>query len=232
MTGFAADSARGVAAPDSHSTASVTIRDRSVLPFFQVRLRAVRAIRERGSGPRRVRAIGLYACLCLLANEQRHVGDHERVQIDYRTLAARWHIGARSIAALLTMLLDAGAIRVERIADPRRGAAITEVHLVVQEPPWVPVTVAMAERLGTGRAGGHALRDLGLAVVLLELCGEQRRERGGLEAETTRADLATRAGLGVDRVDACVRALELAGVLEVTRRRPARGGATSPACTR
>ena len=76
---------------------------------------------------------------------------------------------------------------VERVNDPARGAAVTLVHLPIQDGAWTALTVAMAERLATDRPGGHLLRDLGLVVVLLELCAEQRGEHGGLRAETTRA---------------------------------------------
>ncbi len=86
----------------------------------------------------------------------------------------------------------------------------------------------MADHLAIERDGGHLLRDLGLIVVLLELCGEQRAERGGLSAEATRSKIAARASLTVDRIDDRNHVLERAGVLRVERRRAANGGRTLP----
>ena len=64
--------------------------------------------------------------------------------------------------------------------------------------------------------------------MLLELCCEQRAEHGGLTAETTRAAIAARAGLTVDRLDDCKEILERAGVLSIERRRAANGGRHLP----
>ena len=86
----------------------------------------------------------------------------------------------------------------------------------------------MADHLAQQRTGGHLLRDLGLVVVLLELCGEQRAALGGLSAETTRVQIARRAGLTVDRLDDCNQILEHAGVLSVERRRAPNGGRHLP----
>jgi hypothetical protein len=202
----------------------VEIRDRRDLPFFQVRLRAVGAIRDESSGPRRLRAIGFYALLCQLANEQRHTGEHRRVRITYDQLAARGQMSKRSVKLLLDILERSGAVRYERLSDPDRGATISVLHLEIQDGAWTPITVAMAERLAQPRAGGYLLRDLGLVVVLLEFCGAQRERHGGLRAEVMRSDIAARAGLTIDRVDDCNRVLEDAGVLVVTRRRAANGG--------
>ena len=228
MTGFTADNAGAVAAPSSHSTAPVTIRDRRVLPFFQVHLGAVRAIREHASGPRRLRAIGLYAYLCQLANEQRHVGDHVRVQASYEVLCRRARIGAASLSALLDALAKAGVVRLERVPDLQGGSVITVLHLDVQGPPWIAFTVTAAERLAERRQGGHFLRDLGLVVTLLELCVEQRRQHGGLRAEVRRAELVELTGLAVRQLDHCHGVLEDAGVLQICRRRLANGGRHLP----
>jgi hypothetical protein len=111
-----------------------------------------------------------------------------------------------------------------RVNDPDRGAAVSLVHLLVQDGAWTAVTVAMADHLVRDRPGGHLLRDLGLVVVLLELCGEQRAEHGGLSAETTRGAIAERAGLMVDCLDDCNQILEHAGLLRIERRRAANGG--------
>jgi hypothetical protein len=206
----------------------VAVRDRRDLPFFQVHLRAVRAIRQHAEGPRRVRAIGFYGLLCQLANEQRHVGDHVRVRAGYDELCARGKTGASSVKALLDILVDAGAANVERLPDRRRGAVTTVLHLAVRAPPWMAVTVAMAEQLARDRADGHLLRDLGAVIVLLELCAEQRDRLGGLQAEVMRTDLAARAGVSVDSLDRCNRALERAGVLRIDRRREGPGGRHLP----
>ena len=65
-------------------------------------------------------------------------------------------------------------------------------------------------------------------MVLLELCCEQRAEHGGLSAETTRAAIAKRAGLTVDRLDHCNQILERAGVVSIERRRAPNGGRHLP----
>ena len=126
---------------------SVAVRDRRHLPFFQIHLRAVRAIREHAAGPRRLRAIGFYGLLCQLANEQRHVGDHQRVQASYDTLCDRARIGRSTVKTLLDILVDAGVVRIQRTSDRDTGAVTTLLHLPVQEPPWTAMTVVMAERL-------------------------------------------------------------------------------------
>ncbi len=206
----------------------VEVRDRRELPFFQVHLAAVRAIRVAASGPRLVRAIGLYALLCQLANEQRHSGEHRVVRASYDTLVARGQAGRSSVKALLDTLARAGVVRCERVNDPARGATVSLLHLQIHEGGWTAVTVAMAEHLASERTGGRLLRDLGLVVVLLELCCEQRAEHGGLSAATTRGVIAERVGLTLDRVDGCNKILERAGVLSIERRRVANGGRHLP----
>ena len=202
----------------------IEIRDRRELPFFQVRLPAVREIRDTVSGPRRLRAVGFYALLCQLANEQRHTGEHRRVRVTYDHLARRGQMSKSSVKLLLDILERAGAVRYEHLTDRERGAPVSVLHLPVQDDPWTPITVAMADRLAEERPNGHLLRDLGLVVMLLEFCGEQREQHGGLRAEVMRGDIARRTGLTVDRVDDCNRVLEQAGLLEITRRRAANGG--------
>jgi hypothetical protein len=202
----------------------VEIRDRRDLPFFQVRLTAVSEIRTKVGGPRRVRAIGFYALLCQLANEQRHTGEHRVIQVNYEELANRGQMSKGSVKTLLDILVSAGVVRYERLADRERGATISFLHLLVHDGQWTPITVAMADRLAEARPTGHLLRDLGLVVVLLEFCCRQRDQHGGLRAEVMRADIAERAGLTVDRVDDCNRVLEQAGVLEIRRRRATNGG--------
>ncbi len=210
------------------SQETVEVRDRRELPFFQVHLAAVRAIRQATSGPSLVRAIGFYAVLCQLANEQRHSGEHRVVQVSYDTLTRRSQVGRSTVKTLLDALARAGVVRCERVNDPTRGAAVSLLHLQIHEGAWTAVTVAMAEHLASERAGGHLLRDLGLVVVLLELCCEQRAEHGGLTAQTTRVAIANRAGLTVDRLDHCNQILERACVVSIERRRAPNGGRHLP----
>jgi len=210
------------------SDAPVAIRDRRGLPFFQVRVHAVQAIRDQTSGPRRLRAIGFYALLCQLANEQRHTGEHRVVRVTYDELAARGQMSKRTVRLLLDVLARSGVVRYERQSDRASGAVVSRLHLLIHDEPWIAITVAMADHLGGPRPGGHFLRDLGLVVVLLEFCAEQRAQHGGLAAEVMRGDIAARSGLTVDRVDDCNRALEQAGVLEVVRRRAPNGGRHLP----
>jgi hypothetical protein len=202
----------------------VEIRDRRDLPFFQVRFTAVSAIRAKVGGPKRVRAIGFYALLCQLANEQRHTGEHRVIRVNYDELAGRGQMSKHSVKTLLGILVAADVVRYERLADPDRGATISLLHLLVHDGQWTPFTVAMAEGLAQDRPGGYLLRDLGLVVILLEFCARQREQHGGLRAEVMRADIAERTGLTADRIDDCNRVLEEAGVLEITRRRGANGG--------
>ena len=213
--------------PTQRGTA-IEVRDRRDLPFFQLRLHAIAAIRDQVSGPRRLRTIGLYGLLCQLANEQRHVGEHRTVRCSYDLLTRRSGIGRSQLKAMLDHLGRGGVIRQERVVDPERGTTVTVVHLLMLGEPWLAVTVAMAHRLASARGDGRLLRDLGLVVVLLEFCAAQRHEAGGLAAEVTRAQLAAHAGLTVDRLDDCNRVLQHAGVLTITRRRPANGGRNLP----
>jgi hypothetical protein len=215
-----------VSAGDSRLTASrpVTIRDRRELPFFQVRLKAVQAIRTEVNGPRRLRTIGFYGLLCQLANEQRHTGDHRRLQFTYDLLAARGGVARRNVKVMLDYLQHAGVTRYERLTDAERGATISILHLLVQEGGWTPISVAMADRLADPRPGGHPLRELGLLIILLEFCAAQRGDLGGVTAEVTRGEIADQAGLTVDRVDQCNHQLQDAGVLSIIRRRSSNGG--------
>ena len=97
----------------------VRVRDRRELPFFQVHLTAVRAIRETASGPRLVRAIGFYALLCQLANEQRHSGEHRVVSVSYETLTKRGQVSKSTIKALLDTLAARGRGPVRACQRPR-----------------------------------------------------------------------------------------------------------------
>ena len=206
----------------------VGVRDRRELPFFQVRVHAVRAIRDHAAGPRRLRAIGFYALLCQLANEQRHCGEHRMVRVTYEVLAGRGQMSKRSVKQLLDTLERAQVVRYERLNDRSTGAVVSLLHLLILDEPWIAITVAMAEHLAVPRHSGHLLRDLGQVVVLLEFCAEQRVQHGGLAAEVTRGAIADRTGLAVDRVDDCNRVLENCGLLQIERRRASNGGRYLP----
>ena len=203
-------------------TGSVTLRDRRDLPFFIIRLRALQEIRNNISGPRRARALGLYALLCQIANEQRSDGEQVRLVATSRELTRRGGLSPRMLKALSAALNAAGAARFETRIDPLRGAMPSLIHLTVQDGPWVALTVTTATRLAQQPAA--LLPVLGLLVGLLELCDEQRATLGGLRAETTRADVARRVGCSTDTLDAWVKALVGADVLSVTRRRGPDGG--------
>ncbi len=206
------------------TAARAVVRDRRELPFFQVRLKAVRAIRHEVSGPRRLRTIGFYALLCQIANEQRHTGEHRRLEFNYDLLALRGGVAKRNVKLMLDFLQRARVVSYERQSDPDRGATVSVLQLLVQDGAWTGITVAMAERLAAKREGGHLLRELGLVIVLLEFCVAQRGQLDRLSAEVSRADIAASAGLNVDRLDQCNQLLQAAGVLTITRRRPPNGG--------
>ena len=207
-------------------TETVTVRDRRTLPFFMVRLRALNDIRAVVSGPRRARALGMYALLCQLANEQRSVGEHQRLTATYKELTGRGGLSPNSLKGILGALEDAGAARYELRVDRLRGSLPSLIHLPVQDGAWIAVTVDMAEALAR-EPDVRLLSALGLLVVLLEFCDDQRDLHGGQIAETTRADIARRLGCGTDTLDGWVKALERANVLTVTRRRGP-GGANLP----
>jgi len=129
---------------------------------------------------------------------------------------------------MLDVLALARVVRCERVDDPERGTTVMVVHLLVQDGGWTAVTVAMAEHVALPRLGGHRLCDLGVIVVLLELCASQRAELGGLSAQVTRGEIAARAGISVDRLDDRIQLLEHASVLSVERRRRPNGGRHLP----
>lgn len=195
----------------------VQVRDRRDLPFFQVHVRALQRIRAHVNGPRRARTCGLFVVLCQMANEQRSWGEHARLKASYHDLQARAGIGASTVKQLLDALQDADVVGVERVAASS-GATETIRYLLIRDGGWVPVSVAAAVAVARGSAARSGLRDLGTYAAYLELCNEQRREYGGTRAETTRAEIAERVGLSVDRLDAANQVLEKAGVLVVERR--------------
>ena len=202
---------------------SIAIRDRRDLPFFMVRVKALQDIRNNISGPRRARAIGLYVLLCQIANEQRAEGEHERLVATWDELARRGALSKRMIKILSATLNVAGAARFETRVDPLRGSLPSLIHLGAQEGPWIGLTMATAQELADNSRAA-LLPGLGLLASLLELCAEQRALLGGLRAETTRANVAKRVGCSTDTLDAWVKLLEAAEVLNVTRRRGIDGG--------
>jgi len=205
----------------------VEIRDRRDLPFFQVHVRALRQIRAAVGGQRRPRAIGFYALLCQLANEQRHWGEKAKLRASYSLLTERAGIGRSTVKQMLDLLAGAGVVAVERSGEAGGGGLGLTVHLSVREDPWLDPTVASSTCLfAAGRR--LFLRNLGMLVLYLELCNEQRAEFGGDRARLVRADLAARAGITVESLDDCNRALEAAGVLIVERGRGANGGRYLP----
>lgn len=218
---------------------SVAVRDLRDLPFFQVRLEAIDAIRDAAPGRARARAIGFYAICCQLANEQRHAGEQRHFVSCYDELAARARIARKTVRSMLATLDQAGALRLELTPDLERGAVITTLHLPIQDGPFAAITVAMAKHLAAnhgrvvvttsrGDLGGYLTRDLGIIATLLEFCVRQYGENGGGSALLQRADLARRAGLSIDSVDNCVKVLETLGVLTVERRRGTNGGRFRP----
>ena len=202
--------------------AGVVVRDRRALPFFMVRVRALQEIRQHISGPRRARALGLHTLLCQMTNEQRDVGEQRRVTATYRQLTERGGLSSQTLNKLLVALDAARAVRPERRVDAFHGSLPTLFHLPTQDDPWVGVTVIMAQRLAA-QTKIKLLPALGLLVVLLEFCDEQREEHGGQLAETTRAKVAARVGCAVDTLDTWANALQAAGVLTITRRRETGG---------
>lgn len=220
-------------------TGSVAVRDLRNLPFFQVRLAAVAAIRDAAPQRARARTIGFYAICCQLANEHRHSGEQSRFLSNYDELASRARIARKTVRSMLSTLDDAGVLRVELKPDLERGAILTTLHLPIQDGPFAAITVAMANHLaahhghavlktGRGDLGAYLTRDLGVVATLLEFCVRQYGENNGASALLERAELARRAGLSIDSVDNCVKVLENLGVLSVERRRGSNGGRFRP----
>jgi hypothetical protein len=208
----------------------VEIRDRRDLPFFQVHVRALTRICSAVDGQRRPRAIGFYALLCQLANEQRHWGGKAKLRASYSVLTERGGIGRSTVKQMLDLLSEAGVAAVGRSPDVGGdgfgGQGLT-VHLPVRDDPWLDPTVASSTWLfAAGRR--LFLRNLGMLVLYLELCNAQRAEFGGGRGRLVRADLAARAGITVESLDDCNKALEAAGLLIVQRGRGASGGRYLP----
>jgi hypothetical protein len=164
--------------------------------------------------------------LCQLANEQHATCEHKRLIATYSDLTRRARISASSLKVILRGLDEAGAARHEVRVDRLRGSLPSIIYLPVQDGPWIGITVDMADQL-VAQTEVRPLAALGLLVVLLEFCDQQREIHGGLVAETTRAEISRRPGCSSDSLDTWVKALESVAVLKVTRRR-ALGGAHLP----
>ena len=213
----------------------VQIRDRRELPYFQIRLQAVEAIRNSVSGPWRARTIGFYTVCCDLANEQRATGDHRRFVCTQHGLAARAHVSTKSIRRLIDSLESAGVLRYELLQDRERGAMVSIFHLPMQDGAFVALTLASSERLQAshnqvliGKRRGYLTRDLGVLVSLLEFCWAQRDVAGERRARVQRAELARRNGLSIDTLDDTLAVLQAAGMLQITTERAANGGRYLP----
>lgn len=200
------------------SDSGLEIRDRRELPFFMVRVQALRAIRTELHGLRRARALGAYVTLCAEANRQRATGDHERLYLTQVELAERLGAGRSSLRDHLATLTAAGAVAQRRRYTDDGQPLPTEISLPIQGPAFVAISVATLERLEARADRRTRLGTLGLYTVLLELCNEQRGTQGGARAEATRRALADRVGVAVRSLDAYASELVSAELLEITRR--------------
>lgn len=115
------------------------------------------------------------------------------MRFTYDTLVPRGGVAKSNVKLMLDFLQRAGVVRYERVPDSERGSILSVLHLLIQDVPWLGITVAMADRLATKRSHGHLLRDLGLVIVLLEFCVAQRDALAGLQAEVLRSDIARQA---------------------------------------
>ena len=200
------------------SVDGLDIRDRRELPFFMVRVDALRAIREHLHGLRRARAIGAYLTLCAEANLQRAAGDHERLYLTQAELAHRLGAGRSSLREHLAALTAAGVIRPRRRYSEDGQPLPTELTLLTQSAPFVAMTVPALTHLERTIEPRARLGALGLYGTLLELCNEQRTIHGGACAESSRRRLAERLGVTVRSLDTYAAALAHAGLLDITRR--------------
>ena len=177
------------------------IRDRRELPFFMVRVDALRAIREHLQGLRRARAIGAYMTLCAEANQQRAGGDQERLYLTQTELAHRLSAGRSSLREHLVALAGVGVVRQRRRYSDDGQPQATEITLLIQSVPFVAMTTASLTRLERKIEPRARLGALGLYGTLLELCNEQRTVHGGASAESSRRRLADRLGVTVRSLD-------------------------------
>ena len=174
----------------------IEVRDRRELPFFQVRLDAVKAIRQaRSARGGCVRSASTRCCASSPTSNATRESTASSGSAT-TTLARRGQVEQHARSSCCST----------RSRGPEwSGTSASTIPVAAQRSACCtcPSTTArgrrspsaMADHLAARRDGGHLLRDLGLIVVLLELCAEQRAERGGLSAEVTRSEIATRAGL-------------------------------------
>jgi hypothetical protein len=197
----------------------IAVRDRRELPFVMVRLDALEAIRAHAAGLARARALGLYALLCLLANEQRAVGERRRLTASRDVLCARARIGSSSLAAAKRLLVQSAVARWQTGCDERGAPAASTIELLVQDRGFVALSVAsitlLLERSPT------PLPPLAMFVTLLEVC--ERTAPGETAAEISRSELAGRLGCSLDTLDRWSATLRSLGVLRTERRADPRG---------
>ena len=187
--------------------------------------RALEAIHEHSEGTARGKALGLYVVLCDLANEQRHVGQHQRIEATYddlierlRTPKKRGSIGRSSLRELLTVLDDAAVAHYTVQIDPRIGRIPSVIEIPEQRGRHIQVTIKSIRSLATQPI--DLLPALGLIATLLALCDDQ----GAPQAEASRKHITGQLGWRSPRtLDALVTALESAGLLKVTQQQDERG---------
>ena len=186
---------------------------------------ALEAIHEHSEGAARGKALGLYVVLSDLANEQRHVGQHRRIEATYndlierlRTPKKRGSIGRSSLRELLTVLDDAAVAHYTVQIDPRIGRIPSVIEIPEQRGRHIQVTIKSIRSLAAQPI--DLLPALGLIATLLALCDDQ----GAPQAEASRKHITGQLGWRSSRtLDALVTALESAGLLKVTQQRDERG---------
>jgi hypothetical protein len=197
----------------------LAVRDRRELPFVMVRLDALEAIRSHASGLPRARTLGLYALLCLLANEQRATGERRTLTASRDDLCARARIGSSSLAAAKRLLVQCGVASWQVGCDERGAPAASVIELLVQDRGFVALSVASITML-LDRCTSP-LPPLALLASLLEVC--ERTAPGQSAAEISRAELAGRLGCSLDTLDRWRATLRGLGLLRTERRADPRG---------
>jgi len=198
------------------SSDPVELRDRRRLPFFMVHTDALAAIRGAVGGARRARALGAYGVLCAIANEQRDLGEREKLFLRHAELASRLGTNGDTARQYLRAFADAEVARVIRRVDELGVPLPSQINLLAREGSFLTPTAATLEAIR--RLGGAWLAALGLYLTMLELCSEQRHDGGGARCETTRRRLGERLGVSTRSIDAYTEALRSAGVLAVEQR--------------
>lgn len=194
----------------------VELRDRRRLPFFMVHTEALAAIRGAVGGARRARALGAYGVLCAIANEQREIGEREKLFLRHAELASRLGTNGDTARQYLRAFADADVARVIRRVDELGVPLPNQINLLAREGGFLTPTAATLAAIR--RLGGAWLAALGLYLTMLELCAEQRHDGDGARCETTRRRLGERLGVSTRSIDAYTEALRSAGVLAVEQR--------------